>query len=63
MPIISIEGNIGSGKSTLLNILEARFQNIVFVKEPVDEWIQLKNNYNENMVKDIFELYNNTTNK
>ena len=28
-----------------------------------DNYLILKNNYNENMVKDIFELYNNTTNK
>lgn len=55
MPIISIEGNIGTGKSTLLNILEARFQNIVFVKEPVDEWIQLKNNYNENILEVFYK--------
>ena len=39
--IISIEGNIGSGKSTLLAKLKARFgenSNIVFLKEPVEDW-------------------------
>jgi deoxyadenosine/deoxycytidine kinase len=39
--IISIEGNIGSGKSTLLEKLRDHFSdqcNIVFLKEPVDEW-------------------------
>lgn len=39
--IVSIEGNIGSGKSTLLSNLKSHFkdnQNIVFLKEPVDEW-------------------------
>jgi len=51
MPVISIEGNIGTGKSTLLNLLEDKFKNIVFVKEPVDEWIKLKNNNNENILE------------
>ena len=39
--IISIEGNIGSGKTTLLAELKTKFgnnQNIVFLKEPVDDW-------------------------
>ena len=39
--IISIEGNIGSGKTTLLAELKSKFgdnKNIVFLKEPVDDW-------------------------
>ena len=39
--IISIDGNIGSGKSTLMGKLKSYFsnnKNIVFLKEPVDEW-------------------------
>lgn len=47
--IISIEGNIGSGKSTLLaelkkhfNNNQLQFTNIVFLKEPVDEWSKIK---------------------
>ena len=39
--IISIDGNIGSGKSTLMEQLRKYFSNnpnIVFLKEPVDEW-------------------------
>jgi deoxyadenosine/deoxycytidine kinase len=43
--IISIEGNIGSGKSTLLANLKEHFKdnvNIVFLKEPVDEWAKIK---------------------
>jgi len=39
--IISLEGNIGSGKSTLLKFLEealSQNKNIIFLKEPVDEW-------------------------
>jgi deoxyadenosine/deoxycytidine kinase len=43
--IISIEGNIGSGKSTLLSNLKNKFQkshNVIFLKEPVDEWSKIK---------------------
>jgi deoxyadenosine/deoxycytidine kinase len=38
--IISIEGNIGSGKSTLLKNLQSYYENknIIFLREPVDEW-------------------------
>jgi deoxyadenosine/deoxycytidine kinase len=39
--IVSIEGNIGSGKSTLLTNLKKYFSNetnIIFLREPVDEW-------------------------
>lgn len=43
--IVSIEGNIGSGKSTLLANLRQYYKdniNIVFLKEPVDEWEKIK---------------------
>ena len=43
--IVSIEGNIGSGKSTLLANLREKYKNdanIVFLKEPVDEWEKIK---------------------
>lgn len=39
--IVSIEGNIGSGKSTLLAALKTFYADrtdVVFLKEPVDEW-------------------------
>jgi len=42
---ISIEGNIGSGKSTLLANLREHYKdnyNIIFLKEPVDEWAKIK---------------------
>jgi deoxyadenosine/deoxycytidine kinase len=41
LKIISIEGNIGSGKTTLLSKLKNKYadnKNIVFLKEPVDDW-------------------------
>lgn len=43
--IISIEGNIGSGKSTLLENLKKHYSsnsNIIFLREPVDDWAQIK---------------------
>jgi deoxyadenosine/deoxycytidine kinase len=42
---ISIEGNIGSGKSTLLANLREHYknnENVIFLKEPVDEWTKIK---------------------
>ena len=39
--IISIDGNIGSGKSTILSYLKHVYSTndeIIFLKEPVDEW-------------------------
>jgi deoxyadenosine/deoxycytidine kinase len=42
--IVSIEGNIGSGKSTLLANLKTHFKdntNIIFLREPVDEWSKI----------------------
>lgn len=43
--IICIEGNIGSGKSTLLANLEKKYtgnKQIVFLKEPIDDWETIK---------------------
>lgn len=43
--IVSIEGNIGSGKSTLLANLRTYYAsnaNVIFLKEPVDEWEKIK---------------------
>ena len=43
--IISIEGNIGSGKSTIINYLKTLDNsNIIFVDEPVNEWLSIKSN-------------------
>lgn len=57
--IISIEGNIGSGKSTLLenlrNCLSDR-TNVFFLKEPVDEWEQIRD---ENGVTMLEKFYSN----
>ena len=48
--IITVEGNIGSGKSTILKHLESlKNDDIVFVPEPVAEWLNIK--VNEKNVK------------
>jgi len=55
--IVSIEGNIGSGKSTLLANLKNHFKNnanIIFLKEPVDEWSKIKD---ENGVSILEKFY------
>jgi deoxyadenosine/deoxycytidine kinase len=55
--IISIEGNIGSGKSTLLSNLKKQFNddpNVIFLKEPVDEWEKIKD---ENGVTILEKFY------
>jgi deoxyadenosine/deoxycytidine kinase len=57
--LISIEGNIGSGKSTLLENLKKHFKknvNIVFLKEPVDEWSKIKD---ENGITILEKFYEN----
>ena len=59
--IVSIEGNIGSGKSTLLANLKKHFNdnkssntNIIFLKEPVDEWSKIKD---ENGLTNLEKFY------
>ena len=42
MVIISIEGNIGAGKSTLLRKLKETKTEINYVPEPVDTWMEIK---------------------
>ena len=57
MKIISIEGNIGSGKSTLLSNLRQHYENnsnVVFLKEPVDEWEKIKDENGETILKKFY---------
>jgi deoxyadenosine/deoxycytidine kinase len=55
--IISIEGNIGSGKSTFLSYLKENCsKQIIFVKEPVDKWEQIKDSEtNETMLQKFYK--------
>jgi deoxyadenosine/deoxycytidine kinase len=55
--IISIEGNIGSGKTTLLSNLQEYYKNnsnVVFLKEPVDEWGKIKDENGETILKKFY---------
>ena len=55
--IISIEGNIGSGKSTLLQNLKTYYRthnNVVFLREPVDEWEQIKDKNGQTMLQKFY---------
>lgn len=53
--IISIEGNIGSGKSTLINNMKSKFKDIIFLDEPVNEWIKITDENNNNI---LYNFYN-----
>ena len=56
--IISIEGNIGSGKSTLLENLRSHYENnpnVIFLKEPVDEWATIKDEKGITMLEKFYQ--------
>jgi deoxyadenosine/deoxycytidine kinase len=56
MKLISIEGNIGTGKTTFVEIFKKLLhtlypaQNIIFLKEPIDEWFKITNDDNRNIL-------------
>ena len=50
MKTISIEGNIGVGKSTFTNLMKKYFDNSTIVSEPVDMWLNFKNEQDENIL-------------
>jgi len=55
--IASIEGNIGSGKSTLLENLRNYYGNnkqVVFLKEPVDDWEKIKDENGITMLEKFY---------
>jgi len=56
--LISIEGNIGSGKTTLLTRLKEIYKdnkNVIFLKEPVDEWESIKDNQGNTMIQKFYK--------
>jgi deoxyadenosine/deoxycytidine kinase len=56
--IISIDGNIGSGKSTLMENLKSYFSNntnVVFLKEPVDEWETITDENSTTILEKFYE--------
>ena len=54
--IITIEGNIGSGKSTLLEHLKKKYYacEIIFLREPVDEWENIKDENGTTILKKFY---------
>jgi deoxyadenosine/deoxycytidine kinase len=56
MRLISIEGNIGTGKTTFIQIFTKLLSTlypdheIVFLKEPIDEWFKITNDDNRNIL-------------
>ena len=56
--IISIEGNIGSGKSTFLKTLKNYYRDnelIRFCDEPVNEWLNIKDEYGKTILECFYE--------
>lgn len=60
--IFSIEGNIGSGKSTLIQKLKDKYndkqKNIIFMEEPVSQWVNIKDKDGENMIEKFYRDQN-----
>lgn len=55
--IVTIEGNIGSGKSTLCTHLKDHYahnRHIVFLDEPIREWLSVVDNQNENILQKYY---------
>jgi deoxyadenosine/deoxycytidine kinase len=55
--IVSIEGNIGSGKSTLLANLYTYYAsntNVLFLKEPVDEWTKITDEHGVTILEKFY---------
>lgn len=55
--VVSIDGNIGSGKSTLLEELKNRYENnpnIIFLKEPVEEWSKITDKEGNTILKKFY---------
>ena len=55
LTLISLEGNIGSGKSTLLKKLKEAEPTWIFVDEPVDSWMSIKNDNGENLLEAFYK--------
>lgn len=53
--LLSIEGNIGSGKSTVLKQLRETYPEWIFVDEPVNEWLALKNGQGESLLEVFYK--------
>lgn len=55
MKFIVVEGNIGSGKTTFLNDIKKRYNNVVIIEEPVNEWYTIKDEQNESLFEKFYK--------
>jgi len=56
---IYVEANIGAGKSTLLRLLGNRkLNNIRYIQEPVNEWLETKDSTGKNILEYFYENQN-----
>lgn len=53
--LISIEGNIGVGKSTFIDILQKNIDNSDFVDEPIDIWLNIKDDKGLNILQAFYD--------
>ncbi len=52
--IINIEGNIGVGKSTLTNLIKNRIKDSHVVDEPIDIWLNTKDNNGSHILDNFY---------
>jgi deoxyadenosine/deoxycytidine kinase len=53
--IISILGNIGVGKTTFVKHLKEKVPNAIYLKEPVDQWLEMKDNKGINILDKFYQ--------
>jgi deoxyadenosine/deoxycytidine kinase len=56
--LVSFDGNIGSGKSTMMKQAQEHYKNqtnVIFAKEPVDKWAQIKDKNGTEMLKLFYQ--------
>lgn len=56
--LVSFDGNIGSGKSTMMRQAQEYYKNqanVIFAKEPVDKWAQIKDKNGNEMLKLFYQ--------
>jgi len=59
--VFSVEGNIGSGKSTFLKMLKKHMPSelnklpVVFLQEPVDKWMSIKDENDETILSKFYK--------
>lgn len=54
MKLIAIDGNIGSGKSTFVSYIKEHYKDVLFLPEPVNEWMKVCDEYNTNILENFY---------